>query len=358
METVDLKMCYQIDSDTLKRLEVLKEDYRLLYDSPDSCAPKIIINVKSDDDITWEQQLNDPLAMLKTQLDAIDMHLRVGDDFLPAVRVNFGTGIIASAFGCDLVTPPNNLPAVSTHALSSIQEVNELKIPSLDCEMYRRIENWTDIWRNNLPEGVAIQHPDIQGPFNSAHLIRGNDILTDFYDDPDALCRLLNIVTDHTVEALNFFNTINNQQNGWFHDWGGAYWKGNGRISNCSVDMISPEFYLKYVLPRDMRLLDSIGGGRIHYCGGNGDVIDEFLCNPAVTGLDIDASLHDLWDIADRAPEKMVLVFQSYGKEFDQIDRLLSGDWPKKRNIILYTNVQSEEEGRELLVRLRESVPY
>ena len=357
MKAEELIKQYQIDPDTLQRLEVLKEDYRLLCDSPDSCAPKIIINVNPENNITWEQQLNDPLVMLKTQLDGVHAHLQVEDDFLPAVRVSFGTGIIASAFGCDLIIPQNNLPAVSTHALNSIHEVNELETPSLDCEMYQRIEDWTNIWLNNLPEGVAIQHPDIQGPFNSTHLIRGNDILTDFYDDPDSLCRLLDIVTDHTIEALNFFNTINNKKKGWFHDWG-AYWKGNGRISNCSVDMISPEFYLKYVLPRDMRLLDSIGGGRIHYCGGNGDVVDVFLRNPAVAGLDIDASLHDLWDLAAKTPKETVLVFQSYGKEFEQIDRLLNGDWPEKRNIILHTNVQTVEEGRELLVRLRQSVPY
>ncbi len=358
MKAANFKESYQISPDDLNRLEKLKEEYHLLYDSPQTCRPKIIINVESKDNIPWEQQLSDPMAMLKNQLDDIHNHLQVGDDFLPAVRVNFGTGIIASAFGCELVIPENNLPAVSTHALKSLDQVWQLQKPSLDCEMYQQIERWIGIWLENLPEGVAIQHPDIQGPFNSSHLIRGNDILTDFYDDPDAVCRLLDVVTDHTIEVLAHFNRLIKKQHDWFHDWGGAYWRGNGRISNCSVDMISPDFYRRYVLPRDIRFMQSIGRGRMHYCGGSSKVIESFISNPWITGLDIDAGLHDMWQMSAMCPENVVLVLQEYGKSFPKIDRLLAGDWPAKRNIILYTSAQDVEQGRELLARLRQSVPY
>lgn len=49
---------------------------------------------------------------------------------------------------------------------------------------------WTEIYLDNLPEGMLIQHPDIQSPFDTAHLVRGDDILLDFYDDPAAVARL------------------------------------------------------------------------------------------------------------------------------------------------------------------------
>ena len=340
------------------RLDRLKDRYKQLYNSPKTCYPVIIINVISPDGVTWEQKLADPLVMLRSQLDRIRTHLEIGDDFFPAVRVDFGTGQIASAFGCGITVPQNNLPAVCSHPLKSIDDIYKLKIPALDAGMYKKVYEWTDIWKQNLPDWIHIQHPDIQSPFNNAHLIRGNDILTDFYDAPDAVEHLLDVITDYTISVVKNINNVIGVDDGWFCDWGGAYWKGAARISNCSNDMIGPQFYTKYVLPRDIRLLGSIGGGRVHYCGGNGDVIGEFFKNPEITGLDIDAGLHDVWDIADRSPEKLVLVFQNYGKPFPQLERLLSGDWPKKRNIILYTDVNTVEEGKELLVRLRNSIPY
>lgn len=168
-----------------------------------------------------------------------------------------------------------------------------------------------------------MQHPDIQSPFNNANLIRGKDILTDFCDEPAAVEHLLDVITDYTISVVKNINNVIDADDGWFCDWGGAYWKGAARISNCSNDMIG-----------------------------------EFLRNPEITGLDIDAGLHDLWSLADKSPEKLVLVFQNYGKPFPQLQRLLSGDWPRKRKIILYTDVDTIDEGKDLLVRLRNSIPY
>lgn len=318
----------------------------------------IIINTAAKNNYTWEQKLADPLIMLQPQLDNISTHLEIGDDFVPAVRVDFGTGQIASAFGCEITFPENNLPAVCGHPLRSVGDVYNLKKPTIEGGMYGKIYEWIELWKKHLPSWISIQHTDIQSPFNNAHLIRGNDILTDFYDEPAAVEYLLDLITDYTIDVVRHINRVIGVEEGWFCDWGGAYWKGAARISNCSNDMISPRFYTQYVLPRDVRLLGSIGGGRVHYCGGHRQVIGEFFKNPEITGLDIDAGLHDLWSVAETAPDNLVLVFQNYGKPFPQLERLLSGDWPRKRNIVIYTDVKTIEEGKELLVRLRNSIPY
>ncbi len=347
-----------IDRRQLDRLELVKAGYKKLYNCPDACRPMIIINTASQSNITWEQKLADPLVMLRSQLDNVRAHLEIGDDFLPAVRVDFGTGQIASAFGCDITVPENNLPAVCSHPIKRVEDINKIAAPPLTGGMYGKLFDWINIWKENIPDWLRIQHPDIQSPFNNAHLVRGNDILLDFYDDPAAVEYLLDVITDYTIAVVKNINAMIGADDGWFCDWGGAYWKGAARISNCSNDMISPRFYTEYVLPRDVRLLGSIGGGRVHYCGGHRQVIDEFFKNPEITGLDIDAGLHDLWSVAGNSPQKLVLVFQNYGKPFPQLERLLSGDWPRKRNIVLYTDVGTIEEGKDLLIRLRNSIPY
>jgi hypothetical protein len=237
--------------------------------------------------------------------------------------------------------------------LEKAEDVYTLEKPGLDSGWYGRLAEWTALWLENLPEGVHIQSPDIQSAFNSAHLIRGNDILMDFYDKSEAVKKLLDLVTDFMIDLTRHVKDMIRGGNEWFFDWG-AMWKGSARISNCSMHMISPRFYHDYVLPRDVRFLDVVGGGRIHYCGTSDDVMDEFFRIPHLTGLDYDAEYHDLWSLSERAPKQVTLLHGAKSSD-KSIQRLLEGDWPEKRNIIICVSVSSLKEGRQILKQLRES---
>jgi len=290
------------------RFERLYEGYRRFYEDPDDAEPKIIINVPPQNPPSWEEQLADPLLMLAVGLDQIRSHIEIGDDYVPAVRVNFGTAQVAFAFGCEPAFPTNSLPAAGTHVLKKAEDVYRLAKPSLDAGWFGKLREWTDIWLDNLPEGVHIYHPDIQSAFNTAHLVRGNDILTDFYDNPQALEALLTLVTDYMIELVPVLKSHISADKDWFFDWG-AMWKGGARISNCTVDLIGPDFYREFVLRHDIRLLKSIGGGRVHCCASSGEVIKGFFANPEITGLDFDAGIHNAWEMAELAPKTVSLVF-------------------------------------------------
>jgi uroporphyrinogen-III decarboxylase len=347
----------QLMTDTqLERYERLYDSFRLNYTDPKNAEPKIIIHVPCEGLPRLEEQLADPLVMLNAQLEHIRQHAEIGDDLVPAVRVNFGTAQVAAAFGCELAFPQNNLPAAKTHVLKKAEDVYELQKPSLQAGLFGKLKQWTEIWIENLPDGVQMQHPDIQSPFNTAHLIRGNDIFTDMYDTPESVDALLELVTDYMIELVPVLKEQIKSDREWFFDWGGM-WKGTARISNCTSDLIGPDFYRQYVLKHDLRFLRSIGGGRVHCCASSGKVIEAFLDNPEITGLDCDAGIHDVWSLAEKAPEKMTLVMECYGKPFPQIDRLLHGDWPRKRNVILITQADSVAQGKELLGKLRKSIP-
>jgi len=254
--------------------------------------------------------------------------------------------------------PENNLPAAGNHVLSAAADVYKLKMPALNAGWYGKLAEWTEIWLENLPQGVHIQHPDIQSAFNSAHLIRGNDILTDFFDCPGDVEILLDKVTDFMLAITKHTKSMISDDPDWFFDWG-SLWKGTARISNCSMQMISPRLYREHVLQRDMRFFDSIGGGRMHYCGITGEVIDDFLRIPSLTGLDVDCAHHDFFSLCERAPERIVLApTQSFGETSPELERLLHGDWPRKRNIVVAASAASVEAGRDLLRRLRDSMPY
>ncbi len=340
------------------RLEDVYARYRRLYEEPDRCRPMIIVNTPVRGVPSWETRLADPMVMLRSGLDSLRPHLEIGDDHVPTVRVEFGTVQVAAAFGCEVFLPENSRPAAGSHVLAEAADVHTLATPSLDSGWFGKLAEWTRFWKENLPEGIHIQHPDIQSAFNSAHLIRGNDILTDFYDDPETVGVLLDKVTDFMIEITRHVKSMISNDPAWFFDWG-SMWKGFARISNCSMQMISPELYHEHVLPRDVRFFEAVGGGRMHYCGITGAVIDEFFRLPCITGLDVDCQKHDFYALCERAPARCVLTpTGAFGMNSPVVARLLRGDWPAKRNIIVTVAAPSAEEGKALLAGLRESIPY
>lgn len=345
-----MKDYLRINDQGMARLERVYAGYRLLHDDPDGCAPMVIINTPLIEP-TWEERLADPMVMLKAELDAIRPHLEMEDDLAPTVRVQFGTGQVAAAFGCGMHFPQNSLPAAGKHVLASADEVARLAMPDLEAGWYGKLAAWTKIWKANLPEGVSIQHPDIQSAFNSAHLIRGNDIMMDFYDAPEMVDRLLDQVTDYMLMVTRHVKAMISDDPEWFYDWG-AMWKGAARISNCSMQMISPELYREHVLPRDVRFFKEIGGGRMHYCGLAGEVIDDFFKVPSITGLDVDFQQHDFFALCERAPKQVVLMAK-FNENDPVVGRLLAGDWPKKRNLVIVVRAQSVKDGKRLLQQLR-----
>jgi hypothetical protein len=339
------------------RLSDMYRRYRRLVEDPEGCLPMIIVSTPVRDLPTWEERLADPQVMLEAEIADLRPHLELEDDRVPSVRIEFGTAQVAAAFGCGMFVPDNNLPCAGSHVLARAEDAFRMRPPKVDAGWYARVWDWTAGWRSALPDWILFDLPDIQSAFNSAHLVRGNDILTDFYDSPAAVEHLLDIVTDFMLGIVAKAWAVAGRDRGWFSDWGGL-WKGRARISNCSMHMISPDFYRRFVLPRDTRFLRSIGGGRVHYCGSHAEVIAEYYRLPMLTGLDFDWGIHDI-GLVDEAPARVVLTSTIPLEQGSPVlEGLLAGTWPKKRNIIVNASAPAVREGKDLLRRLRRAAGY
>ncbi|HPQ46562.1 MAG TPA: uroporphyrinogen decarboxylase family protein [Clostridia bacterium] len=336
----------------LERYRQIYKRYRGMRLEPERSRPMFVINTPVQQH-TWEEKLESPSIMLEDDLRVIKTHSDIGDDRVPAARVSFGTAQVAAAFGCEMYIPPNNLPCAKNHILSDIKMVHGLKKPDKNAGWLGKLRDFSEYFLENLPEGVELQLPDTQGTFNNAHLIRGNDIIFDFYDNPDDLCVFLDFITDYLIDLIKDLSQLTTNRDGWFFDWG-CLWEGNGRISNCTVHLISPSMYKDFILERDIRFLESIGKGRIHYCGTYPEVIGSFINIPAVTGFDYDDSLHSIYDICRLSPEN-VPVYCWTNIDSSTMMEIRNGKWPDKRNVIYGINVPSEEEGKAVLQELRES---
>ena len=347
---------YRLTDGQLHAVEETRKNFRLFYENPDKARPTLLIHPPVPSGWSVKERIHDKEKMLAHALNTVHAHLQLGDDYVPAVRVDFGTGQVAHAYGCELYEPDDSLPCPKNHIMQSIEEAETLPLPELKAGWFGRLEEYSEFFRNHLPEGVALQMPDLQGTFNNAHLVRGNDILYDFYDDPELLNILFSRMTGHLIELTQWAHSLcTPEQDGFFCDWG-CLWKGSTRISNCSLHMLSIEFYREHIRQFDQQLIDAMGAGRIHYCGTHDNgLMDSFFEMPNMTGVDFDGKYHDLWELCERAPENVTLLVYATG---DTRKRLLAGDWPKKRNIIIQSYVSSIEDGKALYQRLRDSMPY
>ena len=79
--------------------EKIIRKYKDLYENPLTCEPLVQVIFPVKNTYSVRETLDSPEKMMANQLETIEARLAVGDDFLPALRVNFGTAQIAAMYG-------------------------------------------------------------------------------------------------------------------------------------------------------------------------------------------------------------------------------------------------------------------
>lgn len=110
--------------------------------------------------------------------------------------------------------------------------------------------------------GFHIQLPDMQGPFNLAHAILGEDALTAPYLQPDEFRAFMERVVIFWIAARKTLLS-----------WIGPEWMTPQAaavtcIAECSVNLVSPELYREHILPHDLKIARTFGALHIHPCSG------------------------------------------------------------------------------------------
>ncbi len=346
---IDYKNYLKISDKAHEHIEKNVNEYKTFTNSAEHC-PKIIINVSRENPNTTPELLASPELMLKNALDVIQMHIDIGDDYIPQARIEFGTGQVAHAYGASMYIPMHSPACNEKPVLLKLEDIENIKTPSIFAGWMQKAYDFTDFYMENKPDIVRMQIPDYQGPWNNAHLVRGTDILCDFFDNPEHIHMIMQNITDYQIELTKHYRKIANIEDGYFADWG-AYWKGGARLSSCSVDMISTAFYNDFVKPYYEKLYAEVGGGRVHYCGGHDSgVVDAFFETKGLTGLDLDSNYHDIWEIAKRAPKDVAVLMTLNEKD---VERIMQGDIPNKRNMIFTVGAKDIEHARSLYKQLK-----
>ena len=234
-----------------------------------------------------QEQFFDPEKMLLEQLWVALAVLRGGGDAVPSVRVNFGTGFLASVFGLSQKIFPDKMPWLHERLTKrQLLELSPEKLePVEEKGLMRQCRLYLQVYQEYLkPTAVKIYLPDTQGVFDLAHLIYGDDLFYQLYDDFDFV--------EHLLELTGY---VYRRASQILKDWIGEpatsgchsatlYMAGCG-VRSCedTTTLISPGLVEK-VLPFAFKSVAPFGGW-FHFCGDGRTLLDRLLQAPEVKAV-------------------------------------------------------------------------
>lgn len=201
-----------------------------------------------------------PEERLLKQLEGVGRAVEMLNPIAPFRGIGKGPGTLAASFGIYLnpelsFTPDGSKP---------IDEVLAEGLPSPETSgIMPEMKEDIEATKAFTPEWMKIQLPDLQGPFNIAHMVLGNGAFMAPLLEPDKWHAFMEIVTEFMIQAHRTLCQWIGPDRLYTHP------KDCKRIAECSVNMVDTAFYMDYILPYDRKLVEHYGGEvAIHPCSG------------------------------------------------------------------------------------------
>lgn len=201
------------------------------------------------------------LAEMRIEIDhrfpgnQIGMHENETPDLLTGL---FGACSIAAIYGVPIRFEADQWP-ISEHIHISGEEMGNLQPPDLSVNpFFRKIMEQVDWIARN--EGKVYGFMNWQGVLNNAQRIRGQELFMDFYMNPEGVNNLLDCVCTTMIEAAKILQQKQRESGIDFTFF---------TVSNCLVNMLSPELYNEFILPFDQKIAAAFETIGIHNCAWN-----------------------------------------------------------------------------------------
>jgi uroporphyrinogen-III decarboxylase len=221
----------------------------------------------------------------------------IDDDFVPYLMPWFGTGVVASAFGCQIEFPPKQDPAVNPrrYPVQTVEDVRKLQLPNPETDgLMPNVLKFLRTMKETsfLPAGIT----DFQGPLTTANQLMGYDkLIYLMHDSASATHELMEKVTEALIQWVERQKqVIGEPQNECISDQQVYTGKHAGVwFSDDDAVLMSPKIYKEFVVPYNSRILKTFGGGCLHYCGNATHQADNFLATEGLLAIN-NYTLHNL----------------------------------------------------------------
>jgi len=262
----------------------------------------------------------DPEVMLASQLRGCVAAAASPGDGVPSLRANLGTGLLPTVLGAYQEVFDDKMPWVTRHVPKDVlQDMQPSDINVYrDGEMPRALE-YCAYFMDRLKGAVAIYVPDTQGPFDVAHLVLGDAIFYELYDDPEFVHHLMELTTHVSIEATRAVKQVTGEPLDAGAHGNHLWMSGTGaRVCEDTSTLLCPEHVAEFVIPYADRVGRAFGSAWVHYCGRSDPLQEQLLPCAHVRALNLgNTDMHDM---------------ASYMKGIRKHDKLYVGGWPRKQD--------------------------
>ncbi len=243
-------------------------------------------------------------------------------DTVPSIRANLGTGILLACLGLEQEAFPDKMPWLKEHM--GKEEIS--RISPDDIKIRGSFERGLDMmrhFREILGDKVPIYVMDTQGPFDLAHLLLGDQLFLEMYDDPPfvhhlmEICLALGIKTHKWMkEAACESISLMHHSNALFSDSFGI------RICEDTTALLGEEQIREFAIPYSVRLAREFGNAWVHYCG----------CNDALTDAILEAPEFKVLNFGHIPGHEHEIDFYKNIEKFERQRKVNWNWWPKMPN--------------------------
>jgi len=335
----------------------------LAYEPVDRLPHVVSYPLPADD--PWQpfphhEIFDDPEKMLFNELvSAWDTHLvyrpRVGDDLPATIRANFGTVLVASAFGARAEQVEDNPPWVRPFA-SRAELAAALARGPVDLtvgwlpRVVERYRFYRDVLALHppLPDVIRLVLPDLQGPVDTLEMLCGSALYASMIEDPNFVAYALETVAAAQIALARQLAPLTNDGPTGFSHQHGFMIRGQILLRDDSSIMVSPRMYRKQLAPHDARVLVALGGGGIHSCGNFMHNVGAMLELPSLRCLDFGQSpLNDVDAIYAQAKARQIALVRVQATAEELRDGSIGRRFPT--GVALLHAAPSREAAREVV---------
>jgi hypothetical protein len=239
----------------------------------------------------------------------------------------YGGAVVAGMFGQSIKYYHDTWPVAKDTPLT-VSEADALTpVDPENCVFFQDILKQLD--RIEQLTGTISGYLNFQGVLNTAFRLRGEKIFVDMYDCPQRAQHIFDCVATTMIDAMKTLYT-RQKKAGFEVEF--------ATISNCVVNMISPEHYQKYVLPFDLKIRYEFKNFGIHNCAWLVDpYMEAYATVPRLGYIDMGMTsdfkkakslfpkarrnvLYTSMDMADKSPDSIAADFERIARELAPCD--------------------------------------
>jgi hypothetical protein len=292
------------------------------------------------------------------------------DDRLCTLTPDYGVISIPELFGIKVtVSDLGRSMSVGLRDVDKIKALIDRGIPDLHQRNGAKVEAFEDFafealgQYGNLSRAVHVTIADTQGTLDLASHLWGHEILCAFYDYPDVVRQLMELVTQTYIEYSLFHKRkLGEPLNSGYHVCGIKLVRGGVRICDDSAILCSKKTYEEFISPYNARAFAPFDGGWVHYCGNGNHILDDILKTPGIHALHMGNPDHcDLYELYQKTRAAcIVLIWSGSLDRIKEVCALERQDSPPKYLMVLTENRYASanlEGAKRNLERIRSYQP-